>query len=191
MQEFCQEQRKLVSGKYFSLLNETIATVTDGSGEKVHHNLSGDITSKEVYVNQDIAYTEEYHPNGTPKAIISYKNGLKHGEEKGFAMSGEPLYIENYVDDLKDGLCTYYQNGSKYLETQYSKGLKDGIERHFIDGATLAEETEYQAGLKHGPSVIFCEGDSRTSWYFKDAKVTKSTFDQYVERDYMITSAQR
>lgn len=181
---------KLVNGQYFSLENETVSCINDGHGEKTIYNASGDIISKEVYVNYDIAYTETYHINHTPHIITSYKDGKIHGEKKEFALSGEPLYVENYENGEKDGLCTYYQNGYKYQETTYTAGRKNGIERLYIDGVTLAEETEYRLGAKHGPSVVFCDGSALTAWYFNDTKVTKAMFDQYEERDFMITSVQ-
>ncbi|MCH9811750.1 hypothetical protein K0U07_03190 [bacterium] len=182
---------KLESGQYFSLLNETVSSIANGTGEKTVFNLSGNVVSKEVYVDHAIDYTETYHLNGTPDTITSFKNGKMHGEKKAFAPSGEPLFVENYADGLKHGLCTYFQNGFKYLETNYAEGRKDGLERQYIDGTTLSEETEYAADLKHGPSIVFFDGSSKTSWYFKDTKVSKNTFNQYVERDYLITSAQK
>ena len=181
---------RLVNGQYFSLENETTSCINDGHGEKTIHNATGDVIAKEVYVNYEIAYTEQYHMNGTPHIITSYKNGKIDGEKKEFAFSGEPLYVENYVNGKKHGLCTYYQNGYKYLESSYSEGRKNGIEKLYIDGVTLSEETEYKAGVKHGPSVVFCDGSALTAWYFNDNKVSKAVFDQYEERDFMITSVQ-
>ena len=74
--------------------------------------------------------------------------------------------------------------------TTYVDGRKHGLEKFFIDGETLSEETVYVSGLKHGPSIFYCDGSSRTEWFFNDEKVSRSKFDQYEERDMMISSLQ-
>lgn len=181
---------KLINGQYYSLGNETDSCITNGNGEKTVRNTAGDLLSKEVYTNYKIAYIETYHPNNTPSTITSYNDDKIHGEIKKYALSGEPLSIENYRNGKKHGICTYYQNGYKYQETTYTEGRKDGIEKFYIDGETLSEETEYKAGNKHGPSIVFCDGTARTFWYFNNQKVSKSTFDQYEEREVMISSIQ-
>jgi antitoxin component YwqK of YwqJK toxin-antitoxin module len=107
---------------------------------------------------------------------------------KTFALSGEPIAIENYSHGVKDGICSYYQNGYMYQQTTYNHGKKHGVEKFYIDGDTLAEETEYNNGCKYGPSVVFCDGTAKTTWYFNDEKVSKATFDQYDQRDMMITA---
>ena len=181
---------KLINGQYFSIANEIDSCVENGTGEKTFRNSSGDIIYKNVYTNYDIDYKETYHPNNTPHIITSYKNGKLHGEKKEFALSGEPLSVENYANGLKDGVCVFFQNGYKYKETTYSDGKKHGIEKLFIDGETLSEESEYKDGLRHGSSVVYCDGVGRTYWYFNNQRVSKNVFDQYEQRDNMIISAQ-
>jgi antitoxin component YwqK of YwqJK toxin-antitoxin module len=184
------KEDKLINGQYFSLENQTDSCITNGNGEKTIRNGEGDVLSKEVYTNSAIAYIETYHPNRTPHTVKSFDNGYLHGESKEFAISGEPLMIENFKHGKKHGICTYYQNGYKYQESTYSEGLKDGIEKFYIDGETLMEETDYKLGLKHGPSITIYDGSASTNWYFNNQKVSKATFDQYEERDMMITSIQ-
>lgn len=181
---------KLINGQYFSLGNETDSCIVRGEGEKTFRNSAGDIISKDVYIGYEIAYKESYHPNNTPHVITSYKDGKLHGERKEYAISGEPLVIENFSNGEKDGICIYFQNGVKYQETTYLEGRKHGIEKFYIDGELLSEETEYKLGLKHGPSVVYCDGTARTHWYFNNQRVAKSVFDQYEARDIMITATQ-
>ncbi len=181
---------KLVNGQYFSINNETDSHITNGTGEKTMSNHFGDILEKQVYVNYEIAYIETYHQNGTPKVITSYKDGKIHGERKVFSPSADPISIENYAHGVKSGVCSYYQNGYVYQMTTYVDGRKHGLEKFFIDGETLSEETVYVSGLKHGPSIFYCDGSSRTEWFFNDEKVSRSKFDQYEERDMMISSLQ-
>ena len=179
----------LINGQYFSIWNEIDSAVENGNGEKTFRNASGDIIFKNVYTNYQVDYKETYHPNNTPHIISSYKNGQLHGEMKEFAISGEPLVVENYSHGHKDGVCVYFQNGSKFKEVTYSEGLKHGIEKLFIDGEMLSEETEWKEGQKHGASVVYCDGVGRTYWYFNNSRVSKNVFDQYEIRDNMIISA--
>ena len=178
---------KLCNAQYFNIGNETDSCITNGNGERTKRNHSGDILSKEVYTNFEIAYIESYHINSTPETITSYNNGVLHGEKKVFAVTGEPLSVENYVFGKKHGISTYYQNGYKYQESTYENGNKNGLEKFYIDGVTLAEETSYKEGIKHGPSVIFTDGSAKTSWYFKNEKVSKKIFDRYEDRDQLIS----
>ena len=63
-----------------------------------------------------------------------------------------------------------------------SNGLKDGVERHFIDGQTVVEETEWTEGQKHGPSVVFFDGMSRTRFYYNNRPVTKERYRELCEQ---------
>lgn len=179
---------KLVNGQYFSFDNSTDSVITNGCGEKTLRNERGDILSKEVYVNFEIAYIETYHSNTTPHTITSYLDGRVHGEKKVFSPAGDPISVESYVHGERDGICAYYQNGFKFQESTFKRGVKEGIEKFYVDGETLIEETQYKIGLRHGPSIIYCDGSARTYWYFSNQKVSKDIFDQYEERDLMITS---
>ena len=181
---------RLINGEYYSVNNETDSHITNGSGEKTISNQFGDILEKQVYVNYEIAYIETYHQNGTPHVITSYRDGKMHGEKKVFSPSADPISVENYAYGLKTGICSYYQNGYVFQKTTYAEGRKHGIEQFFIDGETISEETMYLSGLKHGPSIVFCHGSTSTQWFFSDEKVSKEKFDQYEERDMMISSLQ-
>ena len=181
----------LVNGQYFNLSNEADSRIDQGRGEKMIRNQNGDILAKERFDNYQLIYTETYYPNNMPHRIIPYKNGSIHGEKKEFAMTGEPVYVENYSLGKKHGPSTYYQSGYKYLESFYINGLKEGMERYYIDGEIIAEETEYQGGAKHGPSIVYCDGSAKTVWYFENQKVSKSTYEKLIHRHDLIMSAQQ
>ena len=101
-------------------------------------------------------------------------------------MTGEPLSVETYYKGEKHGLTTYYQNGYKYVEIPYVQGFKEGIERHYIDGELIVEETEYHRGVKQGSSVLYCDGSARTTWYFEDEPVSRSKYEQLMQRHELI-----
>jgi len=180
----------LINGQYFNTANETDTRIENGTGERTLRNQSGDILSKEIFNNYMITYTETYYPNNIPHETTSYDNGIVHGEHKVFAMSGEPISVENYYYGNKHGLCSYYQNGYKFKEISYNHGLKDGLEKHLIDGETVVEETRYQDGIKHGPSIVYYDKSARTTWYFLNEKVSKNKYEQLCDRENLIMSMQ-
>lgn len=180
----------LINGQYCNPANETDSRIENGTGERTLRNQNGDILSKEVFNNYSITYIETYYPNNSPHTITSYENGRLHGEKKMYAMTGEPISVENYYLGQKHGFSTYYQNGYKYKETNYKHGLKEGIERQFIDGDNIVEETEYHEGLKHGCSMVYCDGSAKSSWYFQDEKVSRAKYEQLSSREEYIMSLQ-
>ena len=181
----------LVNGQYFNLANETDSRIENGTGEKTIRNQSGDILAKEVFNNYALTYEETYYPNNTPHVTASFEGGLLHGERKVFAMGGEPISVENFYKGQKHGIATYYQNGYKYLETPYVQGLKNGIERHYIDGEIISEETEFQNDLRQGSSILYCDGSAKTNWYFEDELVSRSKYEQLMQRHELIMGMQR
>ena len=62
------------------------------------------------------------------------------------------------------------------MELNYRDGRKHGIERHFVDGETVVEETEWMDGHKHGPSIVFFDGMSRTRYYYNNQAVSKERY---------------
>ncbi|GAB4186210.1 MAG: toxin-antitoxin system YwqK family antitoxin [Simkaniaceae bacterium] len=177
------ENGALVEGEYFSLSNETEAKVQNGFGERIERDEYGKLLCKENYENSAKILVTTYYPNGTPHMQIPYLNGKIHGERKVFAQTGEPLQIENFHNGILDGLSTYFQNGTKYLEISFVDGKRHGMERHFIDGETLVEETKWEHDFKHGPSIVYSDGFSRTQWFFNGYKVSKSKYDALTEQE--------
>lgn len=181
---------ELISGQYFTTANETDSRIENGTGERTLRNQNGDILSKEVFNNYAITYIETYYPNNIPHTTTSYDNGTIHGEQKVFTMTGEPKSVENYYYGNKHGLCIYYQNGYKYREINYVHGIKEGMERHLIDGDIIVEETLYREGIKHGPSIVYYDQSAKTSYYFLDEKVSKSKYEALKAREELLIGMQ-
>lgn len=177
----------LVEGEYFTINNETESRIENGRGLRSIRSFDGTLIAKETIENGKIVASESFHHNGTPHVSLRYLNGMLHGEKKIFAESGEPVSIESYDINKLHGMCTYYQNGYRYKETPYDHGLKNGIERHYIDGETLIEETEYHDNLKHGPSTFYCDGIAKSEWYYNNELVSKSKYEELLEREKMIS----
>ncbi len=189
----CKEEYKddiLINGQYYTISNEVDSKIDNGNGDRVSRNQSGDMLSKDIFVNNAITYTETYYQNNYPHTTTFYNNGLEDGEKKIFEMTGEPISVEHLHKGEKHGLCTYYQNGYKYQESIYKNGLKDGVERHFVDGEIIVEETQYKNGVKHGPSIVYCDRSAKTTWYFENERVNKNKYEQLMNRQEAILSIQ-
>lgn len=178
----------LVEAEYFTMNNETESRIENGMGTRSVRNEQGVLLAKETIENGKVISSETFHPNSTPKVVTNYSSeGKLHGEKKVFAETGEPISVENYDNGNLHGMCTYYQNGFRYQETPYLYGLKNGIERKYVDGETLVEETEYHDGFKHGPSTFYCDGIAKCEWFYNNELVAKSKYEELLEREKMIS----
>jgi len=174
---------KLVFGEYMNERNQLLSRIEEGNGVRFIRNDREEIIAKETYDEGSPCLQETYYRNGTPHLVIPLKDGKVEGEKKEFAETGEPLSIETYANDMKHGLCSYYQNGSKCEEAIFSHGMREGPERHYVDGETLVEETHWSQGVKHGPSTMFYDGLAKTDWYYNSRKVTKGKFNELSQRE--------
>lgn len=174
MEEY--HNNELLEGEYYNDRNETEHRVTKGFGIRVVRDQHEQIVAKETLENGFPILRETYHPHGIPHTVTPLMNGMIHGERKVFAPSGEPISLETYKHNILHGPAIYYQNGCRYLEVNYHEGVKHGLERHFIDGETIVEETEWMDGQKHGPSIVFFDGMSRTRYFYNDQLVTKERY---------------
>jgi antitoxin component YwqK of YwqJK toxin-antitoxin module len=180
-EEYLNDQ--LTSAEYYTLSNETEAKIDNGSGLRVLRNAKGQILSKEYITNYELTKKESFHLNGTPEMTVNYKNGLLDGEKLVHAETGEPISKETFKEGVLHGVATYFQNGYKYLEIPYVAGLKEGIERHFIDGDVVAEESEWHRNKKHGPTQIYFDGMVKTHWYYNGERVAKPKYDELLIRE--------
>ncbi len=172
---------ELLEGEYYNEKNETEHRVIKGNGTRVTRDQHENIVAKETIANGFPVLRETFHPHGIPHTIIPLSGGKIHGEKKVFAPTGEPISLESYHLDTLHGPAVYYQNGCRYLEINYRDGYKDGKERHFVDGETVVEETEWMEGQKHGPSIVFFDGMSRTQYYHNNQAVSKEKYRELCE----------
>lgn len=175
--------RKLAYAEYFDPSNTLESKIENGSGIKTKRSSHGELISRTYFNNYAITQKETFHMNGIPHVSEFYENGLLNGPRAVFTDSGSPISQEQYSEGLLNGLATYYQNGLKYKETPYVQGQKEGIERHYIDGETLAEESEWHDDSRHGPSVVFYDGVPSTTWYYNNEKVSRTKYDDLCNRE--------
>lgn len=174
---------ELLEGEYYNKNNEVEHRVAKGSGIRITRDQHEQLIAKETIENGYPILRETFHPHGIPHTITPLSGGYIHGEKKVFAPSGEPISCENYVQNILHGPASYFQNGYRYLEITYRKGLKHGIERHFVDGDTIVEETDWYDGQKHGLSIVYFDGMSKTRYYYNNALVTKDRYRELIQQE--------
>ncbi|NGX51262.1 MAG: hypothetical protein K1060chlam2_01127 [Chlamydiae bacterium] len=174
---------ELLEGEYYNERNEPEYRVMKGSGTRIVRDQHEKMVAKEVIENGYAVLRETFHPHGIPYTITPLSGGKIDGVKNVFAPSGEPISTESYRQNRLHGPATYYQNGCRYLEVTYKQGLKDGIERHLVDGQTLVEETEWMEGQKHGPSILYFDGMSKTRFYYNDQLVSKERYRELNEQE--------
>ena len=177
----------LTEAEYFNARNETEYHITGGSGIRAVRD-GNHVVTKEVFEGGECIRREGYHPNGTPHVIASFSDGRLHGTKKVYAETGEPLSEEQFIDGELDGTASYYQNGVKYLELSYRNGRRDGLERHFIDGNRIAEETSWKGNVRHGPSIAYYDGMTKTDWFYNNERVSKEKFEDLSRREQSIAA---
>lgn len=170
--------QELIEAEYYNARNETDYSIKQGEGTRIIRDDHERISLRETISQGYPILRETFHAHGIPHTVAALLNGHLHGEKKVYALTGELIASEHYDRNALHGKATYYQNGARYLEIDYTNGLKNGAERHFVDGTTLVEETEWYEGKKHGPSTVYFDGMSQTRWYYNNQIVSKEKYRQ-------------
>lgn len=182
VEEYAGEE--LVDGQYFNGKNDVEARVSKGKGMRIQRAANGTLLSKESLEGGYTVKKETYYTTGTPESLAFYHRGQLNGDKKTFALGGEPLSVEPWVNGQLHGIARYYKNGTKYLEITYRNGEKSGIERHFIDGEIISQEISWESDMKHGPSTFFHNGKpEEQQWFYGGKPVSKLKFDDLTEFD--------
>lgn len=108
------------------------------AGNPVDHSSSDSLTDKTEPVTSNDGKTIEYHPNGN----IKMEGRLN---EKG----------------QRDGLwISYYENGTKWSESYYVDGLRDGHNLSFFPNGRIRYVGEYKNDKKVGTWKFYNEDGS-------------------------------
>jgi antitoxin component YwqK of YwqJK toxin-antitoxin module len=170
---------QLSYGEYYNAKGERSSGIESGSGLKAMHDTYGALWGVEERKGGEVIYRTTYYPNGSPKEIDPYKDGVLTGLRKTYYPGGEPQTIETWVDGKQEGLTTIFKEGEKSQEIPYKNGLKNGVGRLYRDGAIVVQEITWKDDKMHGPSRTYIEDRVATEWYFKGNKVTKGYYDSF------------
>lgn len=183
------QQDRLISGNYYSPSSQMESQVNQGSGTRVVRDIYGQLISKDVIQDGFLKEITTYHPNGSPSMITPFHSNLPHGEKRIYLPSGEPEAKEEWQYGTLHGCVTTYLNGERAAEIPYVNGVKFGIERRFKDGETVVEEITWNHDIRHGPSMLFIEGEVKTQWYYKGAPVSHGYFEQMEVRSGRVSNS--
>jgi antitoxin component YwqK of YwqJK toxin-antitoxin module len=135
----------LVKGDYYSPAGQIESQVADQNGTRTARNGQGILTVIDNIQNGQITLRTTFHPNNNPKEIIPYVNGQIDGHRRTFGQDGEPLTDEEWSRGSQTGLTITYRNGHKIAETPYNRGIKQGVEKRYMQD-TLFQEVTYMDG---------------------------------------------
>lgn len=173
------ERNLLLSGDYYNLQNKRDTWVCNGFGERITRDNFGCVESVDNFRGGELVLKTIPYPNGAPKEIIPFAEGVVHGERKTFYPGGEPMTIEFWNNGQQNGLTTVFQNGEKYAEVPYLGGKKNGLERRFRDGSVLSQEITWCNDQMHGPSFTYSGDSYQTDWFYNGRLSTRSNFESF------------
>ncbi len=189
IEDFAGEE--LIEGKYFTLNNEVESQVERGIGLRTRRDQHGVLLSKDQVDKGYLTKRDTFYASGAPESITHFNMNQKNGERRVFTEKGEPLAVEDWVDDQLHGKSTYYTNGKKQVEAYFVCGARSGVETHYIDGETVEKEIYWTHDKRHGPTNFFVGGDTlaKTEWFYNGKNVSKDRFDELNYMDQMISQA--
>jgi len=179
---------ELLDGQYFSINNELESRVERGIGIRTWRDAHGLLVAKDEIDKGYITKKDEFYTAGSLHRTTHYNMNAKHGERRAFTEGGDPLSVEEWIDDQLHGKATYFTNGKKQIEVYFVHGSRHGVETHFIDGEIVEQEIHWTHDKRHGPTKFYV-GDAvaKTEWYYNGQNVAQKRFDELFQMDQMIT----
>ena len=124
----------LNSGEYYNPSMNLESQIKNGTGQRTNRDEYGELISTELFENDRLVQKVVHYPNGSTKEMTPYRNGVVEGVRKTYLPAGEPSTIEQWVCGVQEGMTIVFQNGEKYAEIPYEKGMKKGIEKRYRNG---------------------------------------------------------
>ena len=105
--------------------------------------------------NKPTGEWKRYHETGGVKAILQYSETSDSVKARLFESSSKPVAEGYYIAEKKAGLWTYYAEGVKVAEENFTNGLKNGVCRKFYTSGELLEESEWKDNQREGKFRTF------------------------------------
>lgn len=181
---------ELLDAKYFTLNNELESNVERGNGLKTRRDRNGVLLSKNSIEAGYLVKQEAFYPNGNLEEVALYKMNQRNGERRVYTEGGDPLAVEEWVNNQIHGKATYFVTGKKQAEVYFIRGAKHGIETQYIDGQTVEKEILWNNNERHGPTKFYV-GDQlvKTEWYYSGNEVNKRRYDELIAMENMALQA--
>ena len=103
--------------------------------------------------------------NGRTRALVSLRDGTKHGAVVLYDTAGAPVLNGSYRDDRRDG--TWWGRsalGRPMTMATYADGVKDGLQCQWWPNGRLRHAEHYHMGVQHGLLLRF-KRDGRPEQY--------------------------
>jgi antitoxin component YwqK of YwqJK toxin-antitoxin module len=171
----------LAYAEYYDPNGTRLAGIEEGMGCKTERDCFGLLIFTDSFKEGTVDNRTSFYPNGSPKEITPYQNGIVHGLRKTYYPGGEPKSIETWAGGMQHGTTTYFVDGQKSQEIPYLNGLRNGVSKTYKDGVFVIEEQTWRDDQLHGPSYYYYEGRTSTQWYYKGHKVTKGYYDSFTQ----------
>lgn len=177
-------------------------TFTHGlkNGYFKQYDRKGNLLSVSKYVNGEkeqkveelskLDVKTDYWPNGKPKIIASYKNGVPEGVRREYNQEGkvEKSYIFHNGRIIAEGVFTesgehqglwkeYYEDHSLKSEGNYKNDKKTGSWKYYYPNGRLQETGIYEKGAPEGKWL----------WYYQSGKLLREMSYYQGKRDGIIT----
>ncbi len=168
----------LIEGEYYTTHHQAEARVDQGNGKRINRDEFGVMQSEDKIMHGDLVMRTIFYPNGAPKEVIPYSNGVVSGRKKTFLPGGEPSTVEEWENDHRQGITLVFQNGEKIAEVPYINGQKNGIEQRYRDGQFIVEELTWRNGRKHGPCYRTVGETTIIEYFINGRKVPRVEYDR-------------
>lgn len=168
----------LIFGEYLKPTSQVESKVVNGQGLKTRRDQYGLLEGVDTIQKGEVVLTTIYYPNGVPKEMTPFSNGIINGQVKTFLPGGEPKSIEEWSNGQKTGITTLFENGERFAEVPYRNGIKNGTEKRYRNHNQLAEEISWIEDIKHGPHTTYIADIVKTDWFYEGKPVTKTAFER-------------
>ena len=157
---------------FYNIIGDTIAKINYLNGKKNGYYYKyvqkpelhkGNVSSQELYVNDNIEGTANYfYPSGKIKEISSYENNLKEGKSYEYAEDGRLISIFTYrKGDIKERVRLNRLNTNEDkvgLWQEFYEGYRLKRERYFKDGLLDGYYKEYDPQGKLTLTLLYRDG---------------------------------
>jgi antitoxin component YwqK of YwqJK toxin-antitoxin module len=173
----CYANQQLVTAEYFTPLNQRDARIENGQGTRLIRDDQGELISTDTFQDGQMTLRQTYHPNGSPREVIPYQNGLVDGVKRSYQPAGEPDAVEQWANGKQEGMTILYHHGEKFAEIPYVNNVKHGVECRYRDGTTKIQEVSWSEGNLHGPTRTYIGDNVKAEWFYKGQSTSKADYE--------------
>jgi antitoxin component YwqK of YwqJK toxin-antitoxin module len=115
-----------------------------------------------------------FYDNGTLKAEVTYRDGMKNGYLKEYAENGDLLRINKFIDDeiqneaaeiqKLDIQNEYYPNGKVKVSAMFRNGIPEGVRREYGADGNVEKAYLYKNGVIAGEGIVKDDGNRDGPW---------------------------